>query len=150
MFSLTFYYNITKRSIRPTQKRLAYLIRWYVHSIFSSIKSCTYHLWRMSSARLSFLLKHSKRLEYARLRLTMKPTSGLRGSFNNYLDQFWPNFDHLPPLSGKSRTFEILSSLLNFCTRGFSTDHLPLYVVNEWPLSFRKEKRIKPPVNSPE
>ena len=42
------------------------------------------------------------------------------GSFNNYVDQMLPNFDHLLPSSGKLSTFYILSTKC-----GFSTDHLP-------------------------
>ena len=33
------------------------------------------------------------------------------GSFNNYLDQMLPNFDHLPPSSGQLLTFYILPTL---------------------------------------
>ena len=28
-----------------------------------------------------------------------------KGAFNNYVDQFWPNFDPLPPSSGQAWTF---------------------------------------------
>ena len=32
------------------------------------------------------------------------PKNQHKGSFNNYVDQFWPNFDPLPPSSGQAWT----------------------------------------------
>ena len=61
-----------------------------------------------------------------------------KGSFNNYVDQILPNFDHLPSWNGQLRTFYILPT---FCSHDQAwifllTTNLPLlvHVVIEWPL----------------
>ena len=48
------------------------------------------------------------------------------GSFNNYVDQFWPNFDHLPPRVDNDGHFTYFKPLFTWLsTFGLSTDHLP-------------------------
>ena len=41
-----------------------------------------------------------------------------KGAFNNYMDQFWPNFDPLLPSSGQAWTFYIPPSLVYGDKRG--------------------------------
>ena len=41
----------------------------------------------------------------------IKSTGITKGAFNNYVDQILTNVDHLPPSSGKLRTFYILPTL---------------------------------------
>ena len=56
-----------------------------------------------------------------------------KGSFNNYVDQNWPNFDHLPLQVGKCVHFVYYLPLVNVTKCGLSIDHLP---TSSCPLSY--------------
>ena len=76
----------------------------------------TNKLWLifMGKKQNKFKMADSKKTHFSKssiLKIFLRKFSEIRawdkGAFNNYVDQFWPNFDPLPPSSGQVWTFYI-------------------------------------------